>query len=241
MPMDASPPAWRRLLALTLACGAALLAGCAATERGPRGAAPWRALSPLAIDAPIDRLTRLRMRRFEDDPAECRAVLALAGIEARPVPDREVGAGCGWTNAVQVERSEIPARPPFLLSCRATVALVLWQRQVVAPAALRHFGEPVASFEHMGSYACRNVNGSRLTGRSRHARADALDVSAFRLSSGRRVSVAAGWGGAGDEAAFLREVHQGACTVFDVVLGPEANAAHVDHLHLDKGAGSHCR
>jgi len=35
------------------------------------------------------------------------------------------------------------------------------------------------------------------------------------------------------EATFLREVHAGACRMFGTVLGPEANEAHRNHLHLD--------
>jgi hypothetical protein len=32
---------------------------------------------------------------------------------------------------------------------------------------------------------------------------------------------------------FLRGAHKTACTVFDTVLGPEANNAHRNHFHLD--------
>jgi hypothetical protein len=43
------------------------------------------------------------------------------------------------------------------------------------------------------------------------------------------------------EAAFLKRLHHGACSVFGTVLGPEANDAHRDHFHLDvkerKGPG----
>jgi hypothetical protein len=35
------------------------------------------------------------------------------------------------------------------------------------------------------------------------------------------------------EAGFLRNVHAGACRIFGTVLGPEANEAHRNHLHLD--------
>lgn len=35
------------------------------------------------------------------------------------------------------------------------------------------------------------------------------------------------------EALFLKRVHAGSCTVFETVLGPEANEAHRDHFHLD--------
>lgn len=43
----------------------------------------------------------------------------------------------------------------------------------------------------------------------------------------------------GDAAAFLRELHAGACPVFGTVLGPEANDAHRDHLHVDMKARTH--
>jgi hypothetical protein len=32
---------------------------------------------------------------------------------------------------------------------------------------------------------------------------------------------------------FLKVVHKGACVIFGTVLGPEANAAHKNHFHLD--------
>ncbi len=35
------------------------------------------------------------------------------------------------------------------------------------------------------------------------------------------------------EAAFLRRLHRGACSVFGTVLGPEANELHRDHFHFD--------
>jgi hypothetical protein len=37
-------------------------------------------------------------------------------------------------------------------------------------------------------------------------------------------------------ARFLRRVHEGACGIFGTVLGPEANEAHRNHLHLDLAA-----
>ena len=38
------------------------------------------------------------------------------------------------------------------------------------------------------------------------------------------------------EARFLRRMHEGACRIFGTVLGPEANEAHRNHLHLDLAA-----
>jgi hypothetical protein len=38
------------------------------------------------------------------------------------------------------------------------------------------------------------------------------------------------------EGRFLRSIHEGACGTFATVLGPEANEAHRNHLHLDLAA-----
>jgi hypothetical protein len=37
----------------------------------------------------------------------------------------------------------------------------------------------------------------------------------------------------GGKTDFLRAAHRSACKVFNTVLGPEANAAHLNHFHLD--------
>ncbi|MFN3798647.1 MAG: extensin family protein, partial [Sphingobium yanoikuyae] len=40
--------------------------------------------------------------------------------------------------------------------------------------------------------------------------------------------------GQGKDAAFLRDVRDGACGLFSTVLSPDYNAAHRDHFHLDQ-------
>ena len=42
---------------------------------------------------------------------------------------------------------------------------------------------------------------------------------------------------------FLRRVHANACKTFGTILGPEANAAHRNHFHLDmaeRKTGNYC-
>ena len=124
---------------------------------------------------------------------------------------------------------------------RAAVSLAMWERHAVLPAATVLKAKPVR-LEHLGSYACRNLYGQRDAQRSRHATADALDVAGFLLAGGGRVAVIRHWSpGDAPEAVFLREIRNGACRSFDVVLGPDHNAAHRDHLHLDRGGGRLCR
>ena len=69
-----------------------------------------------------------------------------------------------------------------------------------------------------------------------HAFADALDVVGFKLEDGRFVTVEQGWSDAlSSEGRLLRFAHDAACAHFTTVLGPEANALHRDHLHVDLG------
>jgi hypothetical protein len=94
--------------------------------------------------------------------------------------------------------------------------------------------------ETMGSYNCRNVAGS--TKRSAHATANAIDVAAFVLADGRRISLTGGWdNGSARERQFLSVVHQSACKRFGTVLGPAYNAAHKDHFHLELSGKAYCR
>jgi hypothetical protein len=108
-----------------------------------------------------------------------------------------------------------------------------WVADVVAPAARFHFGAPLAELKVAASYSCRpmnHVSGGRL---SEHGYANALDVSAFILADGRTVTVKGGWYGDSRERAFLRAVHDGTCRHFTTVLGPNYDANHRDHFHMD--------
>ena len=114
------------------------------------------------------------------------------------------------------------------------------------PAAMAAFGQRVVAVDHFGSFACRDIGGGRGEGsdrRSEHATANALDVAAFTLADGSTVSVARDWrrGASEPRGRFLREVHDGACALWNVVLGPEYNAGHADHFHLDDGRFRACR
>jgi hypothetical protein len=73
-------------------------------------------------------------------------------------------------------------------------------------------------------------HGARL---SEHGHANAVDISAFVLADGRRVDVKSGWWGGEGERAFLRAAHGGGCEIFTTVLGPNYDANHRDHFHLD--------
>lgn len=119
------------------------------------------------------------------------------------------------------------------------MAFAIFEHHGLQPAAQAVYGQPVVGIEHYGSYACRNIAGSQR--RSQHATANALDIAGFRLADGRRITLARDWNGDEREQRFLRLVREAACKPFNTVLGPEYNAAHRDHLHLDMGRARICR
>lgn len=199
---------------------------------------PW---APLRYAEAPNWLTRYKLQRLSTQPQACLALLAETPWRFDPVPDRDNAAGCGLRDAVQVQRTALDIGRPFTLRCTAAAATALWERHVVQPQAQLHFGMPVRRLEHLGSYACRDIAGSRTGRRSEHATANALDVAAFVLQDGRRVRVAGDWDGGGRSAAFLHAVHRGACGLFSGVLGPDYNPAHHDHFHLDQGPFRVCR
>lgn len=176
---------------------------------------PWRDEEEQAcLASGIVRETAwLRTRSALGGPSLCGA--------ARPF---EMSAAAG---------GRVQLNPPAMLRCPMIPQVERWLMASVNPAAHRAFGQPVVEVKVAASYACRPINhvsGAKL---SEHGRANALDVSAFILADGSRVTVKDGWHGAPAEREFLRTVHAGACNDFTTVLGPNADAHHRDHFHLD--------
>jgi hypothetical protein len=71
------------------------------------------------------------------------------------------------------------------------------------------------------------------SGVSEHSFGNALDIAAFTLANGRKVTVKDGWHGAPEEQGFLHDVQLYACETFSTVLAPGYNIYHYDHIHVD--------
>lgn len=209
----------------------------------------WNPWAPLWPYDPPTALTSYKLARLSGDARACARALAATALTFAPVHDRPLSTGCGWSNAVRVTALPTRVAPPVLLSCPAAVSLAMWERHALQPAAEAMLGDRVVAIEHFGGYVCRNIGGGTRGHQeggenlSEHATANALDVAAFVLSDGRTVSVARDWQRPSDDPRrrFLQAVHDGACDVWNVVLGPAYNAAHRDHFHLDLGRSRACR
>ena len=120
------------------------------------------------------------------------------------------------------------------IDCPMIPALEAWLNDIVEPDAQTRFGQRVATVNVFGAYSCRgidNMPGARL---SEHAFGNAVDVAGFTLADGREIDFVRDWKTTDtQEAAFLHEVHAGACQYFTTVLGPGADVFHYNHIHLD--------
>jgi hypothetical protein len=193
------------------------------------------------VDAP-DRPARAKADKAAETTLQCHADLRREGVEFRALPDRTFGGGCTALGAVQLKEIGTPVANLGAMTCPLARGFARWTREAVQPAARQWLGAPIVRIESFGTYACRPVN-NQIGGRlSEHGRANALDISAFVLEGGRRITVLDGWSGEDERVRqFLRAVHQAGCRRFSVGIGPEANALHRDHFHFDLGSGPYCR
>jgi hypothetical protein len=209
---------------------AAFFGGREYVRRHPQDV-PWTTLD---LRHPIGRFTASKIAALGDEPAQCRAMLAAVGVDDVAAPPRASNPECSYDDGMRLAGRPIAYTPEGVVtSCPVAAALHLLETRVIEPAAQRHLGQRVTAIHHAGSFSCRRVYG-RAQGRlSEHATADALDITGFRLADGSSVSVLDDWSGGDAEAAFLRDVRDGACRLFPTVLSPDYNAAHSDHLHFD--------
>jgi hypothetical protein len=127
----------------------------------------------------------------------------------------------------------VALKPTATLACPIVSVLDRWINESVQPAAIRWFGARVVEIKQISAYSCRGMNGNPNAHISEHAFGNALDIAAFTLSDGRRISVQDGWKGLPEEQGFLRDVEAGACREFTTVLAPGANIYHYNHIHVD--------
>jgi hypothetical protein len=218
------------LLAALAALG--LLAGC---------------LDRPQVSAPRRQAVRQSTQSFAPRPEarQCLASLGATQANFTPLPDQYFGAGCSTVNTVRLaglqgDHAELALSNLGPVACPLASTFAAWARFGVDRAARQILGAGLARIETMGSYNCRNVAGSAK--RSAHATAEAIDVGAFILTDGRRISVLDDWtGGSRAERQFLQTVHASACKRFGTTLGPGYNSAHANHFHVELSGSSFCR
>jgi hypothetical protein len=173
---------------------------------------------------------------------QCLAQLSADGARYTELPDRVFPGGCSAIGTVQLQDIGMPVSNLGAMTCPLADALTRWSRDATQKAAVAWLSSPVVKIESFGTYSCRpvnNVEGNRL---SQHGLSNAVDISGFVLADGRRITVLDGWNGPDQYTRnFLRAIHDAGCRRFHVVLGPDANSLHRNHLHFDMGPGPYCK
>lgn len=215
-------------MGVVLALGIALV-NCSGFRREER--APWRREAELAClkSGVVKETPHIKVAKALEGPGICGADFPLK-VRAFAMEGLDITASAPGLSSpallTRLNREET-------LVCPMVSAIDRWLEQVVQPAAMARFGQPVVEVRSMGSYTCRPMNNQRGNRLSEHSFANALDVGGFVLGDGRTITILKGWKGDLQEQYFLKEVHAGACRHFSTVLGPGADAFHYDHLHMD--------
>lgn len=146
---------------------------------------------------------------------------------------------CGTPAPIHLKGFEVDREPnlefspPPTMTCKLAEAMRRWFDDVVQPKAKAHLNATIVKMTNLSAYNCRSRYDDSTQRLSQHAYANAIDVSEFITARGERITVLDNWASGDERAAFLHDIHDGACEIFGTTLGPEANAAHKNHFHLD--------
>jgi len=201
----------------------------------------YNPFTPLTLDDPPGKITQYKLRRLT--PEACGALLSQANqrklIRTQPVAD-SAGA-CPLANVVRVrDFGPVSLSSSFLASCPLALSSALFVSQQARPLTKTLMGRELTRIDHLGSFACRNIYHRADARRSEHASAEALDISAFRLAGGERVTVLKGWTSAKTQP-WLQALLAASCGYYGNGLGPDYNAAHANHFHLGMRGFGLCR
>ncbi|MCB1366147.1 MAG: extensin family protein [Rhodobacteraceae bacterium] len=152
-------------------------------------------------------------------------------------------SGCGISAPVRITSvAGVTLSQQAIMDCRTAQTLTDWVSSSLTPV-LRNRGGGVAALQVPSHYSCRTRNSQKGAKISEHGKGHAIDISAFVLKDGSRISVLDGWRDRRDRKV-LERLHASACGPFGTVLGPESDRFHQDHFHFDTAryrSGSYCR
>lgn len=231
----------RRLVLGILAVTALTLAFAFWHPRSPLPDA-WHPLRPLQIADPVTPLTQYKLNNALLSGEHCLAVLKT-GAAFEVMEDLEASAQCYIRDRVKLRSVAGLEMSVLETRCQTALRLAMWAEHGIKPAAEEAFGQGVAQIAHNSSYNCRQMRTlSGGAGRmSTHATAESIDISGVVLADGRRLDLLSGWDAEDARGSFFRNIRDAACIWFRVTLGPEYNALHADHFHLQHTGWGLCR
>ena len=192
--------------------------------------------------APSAQVASVEVAPAEDEQEFAACLLALSMLGTRytelpPILDDD-DPDCGIARPLQIDRiiSDVALSGRPVMRCDTARALGLWTRDFLRPAAALLDNAPRLSELQTGpGYTCRARvgTGSDAPKQSEHAYGNAIDIVGFAFDDGSVIPVEPRIDSGGQEESFQRAARGTACLLFTTVLGPGANVAHDNHLHLD--------
>lgn len=218
------PPVAAAMLAfLSIAFAPSAPAQTAASEAPP----PLPTPSPLRV-WPQETIAEAK--------AVCAPLLASRRYDAREAAPLKNGP-CGAPAPLLLKgfRSTPPVAvsPAATVTCPLAEALNRWLETVVQPAAKELLQKQVVTVMVVDSYNCRRRYGDPTQKLSNHATAMAIDVAGFELDTTEQLTLENHWTPTDPTSAFFHRILQNGCGIFSTALGPDANASHRAHFHLD--------
>ena len=165
-----------------------------------------------------------------------------AGLQAERIGSHPGPGACGVPDAYRVTSvAGVRLSQPAILGGRTLATLERWLRREAIPLIGKR-GGGLVGISVPSHYACRTRNSRRGARLSEHAKGNAIDISAFVLADGSRLTVLGDWNGR--NSGLMRKLHASACGPFGTVLGPNSDRHHRDHFHFDVAdyrSGPYCR
>ncbi len=165
-----------------------------------------------------------------------------SGLVAQKIGNVPGPGGCGVVDAFRVTSvAGVRLSQPATLSRATLDRLDGWLRTRAIPT-IGNRGGGLVGITVPAHYACRTRNSRRGARLSEHAKGNAIDISAFVMADGSRLTVLGDWNGR--NSSVMRQLHASACGPFGTVLGPNSDRFHQDHFHFDVASyrsGPYCR
>jgi hypothetical protein len=180
------------------------------------------------------------------DGAKCLAALKASGAKftAQPAMKKPNKQGCGMPQGVTVTKGPtgIVYSPALEVDCSLAMELPKIEA-ILQEEAKASLGSEIKTIETLGSYACRATKGPLTTAYggkgvlSEHAFGLAFDLKTVTTKKGTIVTVGKDWGKSTNKGAFLAPLRRRLLKESGIthVITPDYNAAHHDHLHIDRG------
>ncbi|MGI9483759.1 MAG: extensin family protein [Hyphomicrobiales bacterium] len=222
-------------------CGAILQPAPAVYGQTPIPREKPKAPAPSTAPAPAEPAATEQdeAAALEASHQACLTKLKNAGIafsQPAAVVDEQEGCGIPFPvkiSAVRNGNAEIKLPGAPVLTCEFALRFSDWATNAAAPIIAGKSGAALSAIATGPGYQCRRRNRSKTGKVSEHTRGNAIDISEFVLSDGKRIGIAKRANGNRQEMRLLTTLGLTACGYFSTVLGPGSNAAHDTHFHFD--------